>query len=521
MRTEWEPLARDGLARRGVWRIGSVEIDTPALLVVVDPDPRKQLVPIDELRKLGVKTIMTSSFIARRKIGVKKLKGVLNWGGILYTDSGTYQAYSQGVSVDPIESVKYQVSVDVDIVTPVDEFSLPTDNYNTALKKALVSFERWKKAKEIVQDKILSAPIQGGIYSQIRGYITRKYVEEGAHLLAVGGIVPLMINYDFDRLVDVLIPVTISRPQGTVVHAFGAGHPLLFPLLVASGVDVFDSAMYILAAKDGRYLTPWGTFRIDELLRFREFPCDCPVCSKLSPRDLEGMSKTETQRFLAYHNLYVALKTVKRIREMIEYGTFNKWLLSFSHTHPRLYEGVYRLYWRWRRAILNSRNSDQKTSIPRGYALSNLVIQSRQEGPLTNMYTDFLRYSYGINKRVRVFDHYQHNVFVTDHGSVILLPSSFRLCPDSLLNLGLVVKLTDECDEKIRKKEIDEMPHTLFGANAYMIGHDTYGNYCLIKSLASYVEIMMSRENDIVFTRSSRPSQDPTELPCRTGRIQQ
>ena len=48
------------------------------------------------------------------------------------------------------------------------------------------------------------------------------------------------------------------------VHMFGCD-PMLFPMLIALGADLFDSAAYVLFARDGRLLTPWGLRRFLEL----------------------------------------------------------------------------------------------------------------------------------------------------------------------------------------------------------------------------------------------------------------
>ena len=55
------------------------------------------------------------------------------------------------------------------------------------------------------------------------------------------------------------------------VHLFGAGHPLIFPLAVALGCDLFDSSAYVKYANDGRMIFHWGTEIIQEggFVRYR------------------------------------------------------------------------------------------------------------------------------------------------------------------------------------------------------------------------------------------------------------
>ncbi|UXD21514.1 7-cyano-7-deazaguanine tRNA-ribosyltransferase [Ignicoccus pacificus DSM 13166] len=500
----WEPIERDGAARLGLLKIHSFRITTPTLLVVVDPDPRKQIVPISYLKKIGIDIIMTSSFIAKRKVGKKNLKEVLGWEGVLYTDSGTYQAYSRGVKVDPVESITYQDSVGVDIATPVDLFSLPTDSKEEALRKAKISIERWKEARALT-NKIVTSPVQGGLYPEIRGYATRVYISEGADLLAVGGIVPLMVSYKFKELVDVIAPVMLSRNAGTPVHAFGAGHPLIFPLLVAMGVDMFDSAMYILAAKDGRYLTPWGTLKVEELVKLRDFPCDCDVCSKYTPRDLTGMSKTELIRFLAMHNLNIAWKMVLEIRERIAYGTFYKWAISFSHVHPRLYEGMYHLHHKWRKLLERGESAFPKSTVPRDCALCDKALHTDfGEVRYIDFYKKSFIYAYGKNP--------------SKIGDALLTPTRAIPCPSTLLKEGLVVTVNDVTSSSFKKGDLLEFPKINFKAGSLFLLHDG-SQWALGRSEVSYIELLIAKDEDVVFTRSSAPSRDPSEMPCKPDTI--
>ncbi len=491
----WEAEAKDGAARAGKLRIGGVSVETPTLLVVVDPNPKKQLVPLEEIKRMGIKIIMTSSFIAKRKVGKVNLKEYLGWDGILYTDSGTYQAYSRGVRVDPIESVKYQEEVGVDIVTPVDLFSLPQDSKEVAAEKALKSLERWKNARELVKRPV-SAPIQGGIYPDVRGMITNLYIREGAELLAIGGIVPLMTNYEFSKLVDVIVPVVSARPPERVVHAFGAGHPLSFPLLVFLGVDLFDSAMYVLAARDKRYLTPFGTFRLEELYSMRDFPCDCPACSSLTPRELQDLSEAEKIRFLARHNLYAAVNMVKEMREKIFYGTFHKWALAFFHTHPKLYEAALRGLTEWRGYFERERNFLPKSPPPKGCYLCDLSPEKdpgiEGKAKASDFINSYLRRGYNLEvRRAKV-----HGLFFeTDMGSVKLERPLLRPSKEFLASSKKVVKVK-RLYNIIKKKDVVSVPKFMRPNQPLLVTDGVERR--IAKSLVSWAEFSIAGEEAVI-----------------------
>ena len=363
-----ELVARDNLARVVKAKVGNITFETPSILVVVDPSPRKQVVSIEEIRKLGVDIIMTSAFIAMKKVGRKNLKEHLGWDKILYTDSGTYQAYSQGVSVDPEESVRYQAEVGADIITPVDEFVLPDESKEEAMRKAMISVERWERARKI---KEASAPVQGGLHLDVRQRVVEEYSKRGAKLLAIGGVVPLMVKYRYSELVDVVASVISKRPFDSLIHVFGAGHPTIIPILIAMGADLFDSAMYAIAARDDRYLTPFGTFQLQQIAQLKDFPCDCPVCSKYKPQELLRMEKRERERLLALHNLYVLVKLVKEARERIKYGTFTTWVISYARLHAKSFEALYRFWTKWRKLAIKGA-SVPRAGIPNVGELSEL-----------------------------------------------------------------------------------------------------------------------------------------------------
>jgi 7-cyano-7-deazaguanine tRNA-ribosyltransferase len=128
----------------------------------------------------------------------------------------------------------------------------------------------------------------------------------------------------------------IERP----LHLFGAGHPAMFSMAVMLGCDLFDSAAYALYARENRYMTENGTWRLDEL---DYFPCSCPRCSAETPRGLERKTKKEREVFLAEHNLYVCLAELKRIKQAIRNGRLWEHTEMRAHAHPALLSALKKL----------------------------------------------------------------------------------------------------------------------------------------------------------------------------------
>jgi 7-cyano-7-deazaguanine tRNA-ribosyltransferase len=108
----------------------------------------------------------------------------------------------------------------------------------------------------------------------------------------------------------------------------------MFALAVAMGCDVFDSAAYALYAKEGRYITPSGSYRIGEL---SELPCACPVCRSHSVPEL--IASPEKERLLCLHNLSVSFSEIARIRQAIADGVLWELVDERCRSHPSLLRG--------------------------------------------------------------------------------------------------------------------------------------------------------------------------------------
>jgi 7-cyano-7-deazaguanine tRNA-ribosyltransferase len=108
----------------------------------------------------------------------------------------------------------------------------------------------------------------------------------------------------------------------------------MFALATAMGCDLFDSAAYALYAKEGRYLTTHGSFRIDELA---DLPCACAVCRGHTAGELR--TAEDRTRLLALHNLAVTLAEIARIRQAITDGTLWELVDERCRNHPQLLAG--------------------------------------------------------------------------------------------------------------------------------------------------------------------------------------
>ncbi|EHR78978.1 7-cyano-7-deazaguanine tRNA-ribosyltransferase [Thermococcus litoralis DSM 5473] len=344
MNFKFEIKARDAAGRIGKIEVNGKKLETPAIMPVVNP--KQLIVTPKELKEMGFDIIITNSYIIykdeelREKALEKGIHGLLDYDGIVEVDSGSFQLMRYGgVEVTNREIIEFQHKIGVDIGTFLDVPTIPDAPREKAEEDLKITLERAKEA-ESIKSIPMNATVQGSTYLDLRTYAARKLSEMDFEIHPIGAVVPLMEGYRYRDLVDVVIASKIGLRPDRPVHLFGAGHPMVFALAVAMGVDLFDSASYALYAKDDRYMTPEGTKRLEEL---EYFPCSCPVCSRYTPQELREMSKEERTRLLALHNLWVIREELNRVKQAIKEGTLWQLVDDRSRSHPKMFAAYKRL----------------------------------------------------------------------------------------------------------------------------------------------------------------------------------
>ncbi|MEM2393535.1 MAG: tRNA guanosine(15) transglycosylase TgtA [Candidatus Bathyarchaeia archaeon] len=342
----FEVRDRDLLARIGKLHTKSGTVETPLLFPVVNPNV--QLVSPKEIREnFGFEALMTNAYILKKNFQnqpvEKGVHGFLGFNGVVMTDSGAYQILVYGgVEVTPEEIVEYQEMINTDIATILD---WPT-GWNVARKHAEKTVnETLARARRLFEvktkgDILWVGPVQGGFHLDLVAKSASEMGRLPFNIYALGSPTEVMERYRFDVLVDMIMAAKMNLPMDRPLHLFGAGHPFMFPLIVALGCDLFDSAAYAIYARDNRYLTAAGTARLEEL---EYFPCNCPRCSSKTPREVAEMPKEERQRFLAEHNLYACLSEIKHVKQAIKEGRLWEHLVEVAHVHPFLLQALKRL----------------------------------------------------------------------------------------------------------------------------------------------------------------------------------
>jgi len=341
----FEVLAEDLLGRIGRLRTKSGKVvETPLFLPVINPVT--QDIPASWMKEnLGAEAVITNAYIISKRLREEALSrgvhGLLNFDGVIMTDSGGYQVLEYGdVEATPEDIANLQEDIGSDIAVPLD---IPTgmSSKEKAEETVRKTLENLKITLEVLAKRgetraLWTGPVQGGIHVDLLRECARAELDMGFDLFALGSPTPLMEGYQFGKLFKMLYSVRTTIGFGKPLHLFGAGHPMIFPFIVALGADMFDSASYYLYAKDDRYLTESGTLKVDKL---DYLPCYCPVCSKIDAKEFKELERREKIRKLAMHNLYVCFQELKRIKQAIKDGRLIELLEIRARSHPNLYQG--------------------------------------------------------------------------------------------------------------------------------------------------------------------------------------
>jgi len=342
----FEIKEKDLLARIGKLKTKSGTVETPLLFPVINPN----IQPVSP-RKLkndfGFEAVITNAYILKKRFqnlpAEKGLHKFLDFDGVVMTDSGAYQILVYGnVEVSQAEIVDYQEHIGSDIATILD---IPTGWKVTKEHAEETVQETLKRAKAFFKTKtrediLWVGPVQGGRHLDL---VAKSAVAMGKlpfQIHALGSPTEVMESYRFDVLVDMIMTAKMNLPIERPLHLFGAGHPVMFSLAVALGCDLFDSAAYALYARENRYMTENGTWRLSEL---DYFPCQCPKCTSETPKELAEKTQKEREEFLVEHNLYVCAAELKRIKQSIRDGRLWEHVEMRAHAHPALLTALKKL----------------------------------------------------------------------------------------------------------------------------------------------------------------------------------
>jgi 7-cyano-7-deazaguanine tRNA-ribosyltransferase len=329
---------KDLLGRIGTIKTKSGAFTTPHMFPVLDPHYRT--LGKEFFDRAGIHAVMTNAYLLKRgREGADPVDVhvTLDYTGTVATDSGAYQILEYGrVGVTPEDIVGYQEKISTDIGVILD---VPTGFRSDPSRARWTVDETVRRADRALEaitrkDIMWVGPVQGGVHLKEVERSASEMAQRDFSIYALGSPTELMETQRYDVLVDMIVAAKKNLPPGKPFHLFGAGHPVLFPFLVALGCDLFDSAAYALYARAGRYLTSEGTQLLGDMV---EFVCPCPACVDTNPEKVMR-SQEDGELRLVQHNLWVCFSELRRTREAIRKGRLWELLELRSHAHPALKE---------------------------------------------------------------------------------------------------------------------------------------------------------------------------------------
>jgi queuine tRNA-ribosyltransferase len=182
--------------------------------------------------------------------------------------------------------------------------------------------------------------VQGGIHPALRTESAQATTALGFEAYAIGG---LSVGESPEVTYDVVAGTTAQLPEDRPRYLMGSGLPDDLIEGVARGVDLFDCVLPTRNGRNGQLLTRHGPLSIKNA-RYAADPlppdqaCQCYTCRHFSRaylRHLYVAGEMTAGTLNTLHNLYFYLDTMRRIREAIVFGTFEKLRSEFHQTFSR------------------------------------------------------------------------------------------------------------------------------------------------------------------------------------------
>ena len=315
-----------------------------------------RFVTTDQLKETGTKAIVTNTLHLMIGLGyqnLKKLGGIkklMNWNGVVLTDSGGFQVFSlihskrwkgsitkDGVSfrspingdlynLTPESSIDMQMAVNSDILVTLDDC---TDT-GISRKEAEASVERtvqWaKRCKDHFEKeyggtkntgKLLTCVVQGANYLDLRKKCAEELSEIGFDGYNFGGFV---VDADKHLVVDEMTAVYENTPKDKFKYAMGVGKPQDIRMGAKIGYTVFDT---VLVTRNARHGTLYSSDMENEVLKITkpeyalderpiDSKCDCYTCRNFSrayihhmlrAKEAVGMTLATIHNLRYYHRL--------------------------------------------------------------------------------------------------------------------------------------------------------------------------------------------------------------------------
>lgn len=355
MPIKFEVKQTAGAARRGELQFANGKtMQTPIFMPVGTYGTVKAMTPRD-LQEIGFECVLGNTFHLMLRPGVEivqqhgGLHEMMQWPGVILTDSGGFQVFSLGamrqieesgvifqspldgskVNLTPEKSMQVQQALGADIIMVFDECT-PYPATVTQARESMQLSMRWaKRCKQAHADHeaALFGIIQGGMYPALRDESLASLVEIGFDGYAIGG---LSVGEPKQLMFETLAHIAPQIPADKPRYLMGVGTPADIVAGVAQGVDMFDCVMPTRNARNGNLFTSEGVVRIRNSqyktdLNPLDPACRCYTCQHFSRAYLHHLARCKEilgAHLNTVHNLQFYQQLILNLRSAIEKGTF-------------------------------------------------------------------------------------------------------------------------------------------------------------------------------------------------------
>ncbi|HZK25453.1 MAG TPA: tRNA guanosine(34) transglycosylase Tgt [Oscillospiraceae bacterium] len=341
-------------ARAGILHTPHGDIPTPVFMPVGTQATVKAMSP-EELQEIGARIILSNTYHLYLRPGhelVREAGGLhrfMNWDRAILTDSGGFQVFSlgalrkikeEGVTFrshldgsehifSPEKAVEIQEALGSDIAMVFDEcapYPAERDYIEDSLARTTRWAERCLKA-HTREEQALFGIVQGGMYADLRQESARQLVALDFPGYGIGGLSvgePAALMYE---MLDETVPIL---PANKPRYLMGVGTADYLIEGVKRGVDMFDCVLPTRIARNGTIMTRDGYLTVRNAPYAKDYGpleegCNCYACRNYSRAYIRHLIKTNEilgLRLTSYHNLYVLVHFMARIRDSILNGTF-------------------------------------------------------------------------------------------------------------------------------------------------------------------------------------------------------
>ncbi|MFC1987706.1 tRNA guanosine(34) transglycosylase Tgt [Chloroflexota bacterium] len=336
-------------------------VPTPVFSPVASQGTVKTLTP-DDIKAIGIDMVLANTYHLYLRPGipiVEKMGGLhkfMAWDRAILTDSGGYQVFSlaplrrvtnDGVifrshidgsehRLTPELAIQFQETLGADIIMVLDECPGHDDSF-TKVQEAMNRTHQWAERCQIAQkhtDQALYAIVQGGTFSELRHQSAEYLTSRDFPGYAIGG---LSLGEPKKATLAMVEETAALLPENKPRYLMGVGSPEDIIEGVASGIDIFDSALPTRIARNGAFFTRLGRVNIRNAAYGRmeqplDSECKCYTCRTFSAAYLHHLFKCHelsAYRLATIHNLTFVSDLVHKIRKTIQNSTFNAFKDNF------------------------------------------------------------------------------------------------------------------------------------------------------------------------------------------------